>query len=96
MRKSNLPRIEIIDYLAECIKFAEDASGKSVTVNNDVYWYTRESVMEVAKQNGIRIPEILEWHKKDYTWNAKRKPDSNPFWLDVAHPSIILKEVHDS
>ena len=103
MHKESLPKQEVVSYLAHCIRAAELCNGGSLSCSgwrdssDEYYWHTRESVMDVGREYNISIPEILlEYNRLVQKWIVAIPPEENPFWLDTAHPSIIIGEVHSS
>lgn len=89
---------DILDILACCVEKARLESGYSEKPDNDVYWHTREACLEVAKRHGKSIREYV---KSIYKFAREEYPDSlwseaKEIWPEVAHPSLIVRDVHNS
>jgi hypothetical protein len=88
---------EIIAALACCILRAENASGAPVDTRNGIYWHTREACLPIARKHGIPWTDVLR--EAEGTWHLSRsviRKRSSPFWVDVAHPGLIVREVMES
>ena len=95
MRPSNLSRHQALHELAKCIAFAKALAGGNESSKSDVYWHTREKVMEIARSEyGFRIPEVLGCYKSQFTFGCDTRPEDNPFWFEVMHPDHLAAEVH--
>lgn len=84
------------ESLAACIERARLLSP-GLGPENDVYWHTRERAAEIARERGVRIPDLI--HHATYRVNypeAEIRRLSAPFWDDVAHPFLIVREVLES
>lgn len=91
-------REETIHFLAECIARAYVVSKGNTGYDSDIYWHTRERVMEVAREHSIRTPEVISHFTRAFRWvyvNTEFK-DDNPFWPLTMHPDLLIEEVHSS
>jgi hypothetical protein len=71
--------------------------------HDEVYWYTRETCFEILKATfpNIVLAKIWtivcniekEYGIRDYLTVCK---DSEFAWTEVAHPDLIVQEVHES
>lgn len=91
-------RLTVMNHLAECIARAYMLSGCRTDYNSDIYWHTRERVMEIARSYGIKTQQVLERYKQQFRWidPTTEFGDNNPFWYSTMHPDLLVKEVHDS
>jgi len=91
--------------LAFCMVRAYHISPKSKdgwpTHDNEIYWYTRESALKIARNLSIPWTKIMKEYTNTcaLTYDKLSKDqiqESEAFWPDVAHPDLIIGEVMES
>ncbi len=72
--------------------------GQRNSVRNEHYWYTRESCEKLARSLEVFYPEVIS--QFEYVTSSMSDEDvarwSDPFWLDVVYPDLLVSEVMDS
>lgn len=93
--------LEFIAYkIAACMRKAEDESRKFGNYDkwdpqNEVYWHTREKAFDFSGQLHIKWPKVLDAYKRLSNSSYSEFLDDT-FWVDMAHPNILIKEVMNS
>lgn len=84
--------------IACCIERAriESKDGKSwPELNNEIYWHTREAAAIFSKKLGVPFPLVISALKKVPFTHTRQTiyRISKSYWPDLAHPSLVIKEV---
>lgn len=92
---------EIALRIACCIERARIESGLPThswpPPDVETYWHTREAAPDFGRKFGIPYTQILPLIEKTHSFvESKIFRLSEPFWSDLAHPLLILKEVMES
>lgn len=81
--------------LAACILKAENiAPGHKIS--NERYWYTREACGVIAKKERCIGQMIKLMHDARFQLSENLDTMAEPFWAQVAHPDILIMEVHEA
>ena len=91
---------EIALQIACCIERARIESGLPngwPPSDAETYWYTREAAPDFSRKLGIPYTQVVSALNKTHMLvESKILRLSEPFWSDLAHPFLILKEVMES
>lgn len=64
--------------------------------DNEIYWHTREAAAVFGRKLGVPIPQIVS-ALRGLTLRFSKQKDiyrlSEPYWPDLAHPELVIKEV---
>ena len=86
--------------IACCIERARIESGLPTgwpPPDVETYWYTREAAPDFGRKLGVPYQRVLSaLNKTHMIVESKIFRLSEPFWSDLAHPLLILKEVMES
>ena len=93
--------------IACCIQRARSISPKNndqgwPSSDNEIYWYTREKAVVVARELGIKWPWVLKQlsNISALTFMNELDPEfiqkSEIFWDELAHPDLIVGEIMES
>jgi hypothetical protein len=86
--------------IACCIERARIESGLPTgwpPSDAETYWYTREAAPSFSRKLGIPYPKVVSaLNETNMFVESKVFRLSEPFWPDLAHPLLILKEVMES
>lgn len=64
--------------------------------DNDIYWHTRERCSTMARERGVAWPAVLRAEQRNVASDSVVRRESEPFWPDVAHPDLLVREVMES
>lgn len=86
---------------AACIVLAHRASGERFgsasswpAGDNEVYWHTREAVMERRVELGLRVGQYLMRLPEAYLLEGEElEAAAGDLWYDVCHPEVLAREV---
>lgn len=85
-----------LSALAACILKAEEISPR-IGPTNDRYWHTREACVKIAGQtSGGVVTLIAMIHDNSFKARKDLGELAKFHWAEVAHPDILLAEVHET
>lgn len=85
-----------IAALAACILKAEKLHPE-IAPTNDKYWHTREACGEIARRMPFGLSAmVMMIHEPGFKDREDLDELAKLYWAEVAHPDILLKEVHET
>jgi biotin synthase-related radical SAM superfamily protein len=63
----------------------------------DQYWHTREACVKIAGQTRGGIVTLISLiHSSEFKCRKDLDELTKLYWAEVAHPDVLLKEVHET
>ncbi len=92
--------------LAACILKAEGIKSSELVEtfrynrynwHHDQYWHTREACVKIAGQTRGGIVTLISLiHSNEFKCRKDLDELAKLYWAEVAHPDVLLKEVHET
>jgi hypothetical protein len=91
--------VSIAHQIACCIERARLESTDNglswPSPENEIYWHTREAAAIFGRKLGVSVPALVHALSEVSSIYTKRSIYllSEPYWPDLAHPLLVVKEV---
>ena len=95
-----LDQIQRITTYGACLERAQEESNDAIHSGNYIYWHTREIILKRLREEypGTPLPQMLQQlftSAGTYRRKSETVRMTESTWEDVAHPDLIIREVHD-